>query len=205
MGLVHFPCLNHSSFTVRIAGAGESEKKFKDNVRELFYASPYWPSQTPKAKLLMYEIMEDTYDLSPDIQLTAVYTNHPTTTLGYRLNVHGKIIVYIPDSEISGQPTAMEMYDEKLTGFCANADLLIHDTCYSDSDYKAHAQQGHSGAGSVVKFAGAKVKAKQLVMFNFHSTYHDEDIELIENAAQKDAKRYNLACSAARDGMEIII
>ncbi len=205
MGLVDFPCLNHSIFTLRLAGAGESEKKFKDTVRELFYSSPYWPSKTPAAKLLMYELMEDSYELAPGVQLSAVYANHPTTTLGFRMEIGGKSIVYLPDGELAGKASSMESYEEKLAGFCHGADLLIHDACYSDADYKAHTGEGHSGAGNAVKFAGARAQVKKLVLFNAHSSYGDEEVELIEQQAVKAAGKYNLDCVMARDGMEIML
>ncbi|MDD4004447.1 MAG: response regulator [Elusimicrobiaceae bacterium] len=205
LGLAGFQCLDHSMFTIRLSGAGESEKKFKDTVRELFYSSPYWPSRTPRAKLMMYEIIEDTYELAPDVRLSAVYANHPTTTLGFRLEICGRVFVYLPDGELTGKASSMENYDEKLAGFCHGADLLVHDACYSDSDYKAHTGEGHSGAGSVVKFAGARAGAKRLVLFNLHSSYQDEDIEIIEQQAARAAAKYDMECAVARDGMEIIL
>lgn len=205
MGLPGFACLDHNMFTVRLSGAGESEKKFKDTVRELFYSSPYWPSRTPSAKLLMYEIIEDSYELAPGVWLRAMYANHPTTTLGYRLELEGKAVVYIPDGELLGKTSSMESYDEKLAEFCRGADLLIHDACYSDADYKAHTGEGHSGAGVVVKFAAVKAEVKRLVLFNLHSSYSDEDIELIEQQAVRSAEKHALECAVARDGMEIML
>jgi len=69
MGLPYFPCLGSSAYTIRIAGAASSEAKFTQTVRELFYASPWWHVKHPKAKILMYEVLEDTYELAPGLKI----------------------------------------------------------------------------------------------------------------------------------------
>jgi len=207
MGLPNFPCLESSAFTLRIAGAGETEKRFKDAVRDIFYASPYWHNRHPRAKLLMYEIAEDSYDLAPDFRLSAMHANHPSPTLCYRLEIAGKKIVYAPDSGLGGDPYSMQAYDEKLGAFSRNADLLIHDSCFTDEEWRQRPGEGHSSPSTAMEFAALQAEAKNLLLFHYNGAYSDETINQMKTKAEELAKenRWSTVCHAAKEGFSLTL
>ena len=206
-GLPFFSCLQKQDFTLRIVGAGETEKKFRDAVRELFYASPYWHSKHPRAKLMMYEISEDAYELAPGFRLRAMHANHPSVTMAYRLELEGKRIVYAPDSALIGDTSAMQSYDEKLGEFARKADILIHDSCLTEEDWKLNPQEGHSSPCTTVEFAALQAEAKKLVFFHHNGTYTDETIDMMTAKAVKLAKdnEWDIDCQVAREGLSITL
>lgn len=206
MGLPSFAPAGDAQTTIRVAGACESEKTFKEAVREIFYGSPVWPARHPKAKLLMYEMMEEGYDLTQNARVSVMYANHPSATLCYSLKVNGKKIVYAPDSEFSDDAAALEGYDEKLAAFCSGADLLIHDAYYTDDDYKLCARRGHSGFAGAMTLA-RKAGAQRLVLFHINSAYSDEVIQMgLKQSAAAIAKRgWNVQLQSAYDGLTVML
>jgi ribonuclease BN (tRNA processing enzyme) len=108
----------------------------------------------------------------------------------------GKRITYAPDSEIWGDATAFQDYDEKLGGFVKGSDLLIHDAAHTDKDYETRKHEGHSGLSIVVDFAAEKAEAKALVLFHAHADYTDEDLDRMQADARNraQAKGFALEC-----------
>jgi ribonuclease BN (tRNA processing enzyme)/CheY-like chemotaxis protein len=206
-GLPHFACLQNPGFTLRLVGAGETERKFRDAVRDIFYASPYWHAKHPRAKLMMYEISEDVYELAPGFRLRAMHANHPSVTMAYRLELEGKTIVYAPDSALIGDPSAMQAYDEKLGEFARKADILIHDSCLSDEDLKLRPEEGHSSPSTAAEFAAMQAEAKRLLFFHYNGTYTDEIIEMMTSKAKKLAEDndWEVECITAREGLTITL
>lgn len=206
-GLAGFEPVYTPGFTLRIAGAADSEKRFKDNLGGLFYSNPYWTQRHPRARLFMYELTEDSYDLSPEVKLSVLYANHPTSTLAFRLTCGGRKIVYAPDSQLPAEPTAMEEYSDRLARFAQGADVLFHDSTFTDADAEARAHEGHSGVSAVVSFAAEKAHVRKLVLFHTHSSYSDTTLDSMMAQAARliSENRWPLLCELAREGTEITL
>jgi CheY-like chemotaxis protein len=145
-GLSRFACADDPTYILNIAGSGEPHKPLDASLAEAF--APKYPSGAPPCKVELYEMIEQTYEIMPDVRLTAFFANHPGTTLGFVLQTQDRKIVYCPDSEVYGEAaTALQDYDEKLGGLIRDADVLIHDGRYTDADYKTHRNTGHSSRG----------------------------------------------------------
>lgn len=201
-GLSEFAPAHNPGFAVHIAGANDPEKKLRDMIQQIFYGSFSWTRRHPVAKIDLYELLEDTYELVPGVKLSTMYSNHPTTTLCLGLELSGKKIIYAPDSEVFGEATAMQDYNEKLANFCKNADILIHDANYSDADYESHKNEGHSGATNTLEFAAEKALAKELVLFHLNASATDEELDAMHESCVKTAaaKGWSMKCAIAREG-----
>jgi len=196
LGLGRFAPIYDPNFSIHLIGANDPEKSLKEVAQSTFYSSFSLTKQPPKAKIDIYEILEDNYELFPGVKLSSMYANHPTNTLVYVLDILGKRITYAPDSEIWGDATAFQDYDEKLGGFVRGSDILIHDTVYSDKDYETRKHEGHSGLSIVVDFAFEKAQARDLMLFHTHPDYSDEDLDkmLADAKARAQEKGYALNC-----------
>ena len=177
LGLGRFAPLFDSNFSIHLIGSNDPEKSLKEVAQATFYSSFSLAKQAPKAKIDIYEILEDNYELFPGVKLSAMYANHPTSTMVYVLDLLGKRVTYAPDSEIWGDATAFQDYDEKFGGFCKGSDIFIHDAVYNDKDYETYKKQGHSGLGIVVDFAAEKAEARDLVLWHAHPDYTDEQLD----------------------------
>jgi ribonuclease BN (tRNA processing enzyme) len=110
------------------------------------------------------------------VRITADLVSHPGSTLGYRLEESGRVLAYLPDHEpalgsvvFPGDPAWTSGY-----ALAEGADLLIHDSQYTDEEYVDRAGWGHSSYSHLLAFA-AMSGAKNLATFH-HDPAHDDDM-----------------------------
>ncbi len=91
----------------------------------------------------------------PEYTVSTYQINHPGIDLGYRIEFGGKTIVILTDlAPIKNNPLGHGMenftrndeirYEEGLTEFCQNADLLLHDTHFNEENIRGKEGWGHS-------------------------------------------------------------
>lgn len=202
-GLPLFAPLRDPSFTLHVSGANDPDKPLEDALSETL--APAFGAEPPKATLELYELLEQSYEILPGVRVNAFYANHPGTTLGFVLQTEGRKIAYCPASEIYGEfGTALQDYDEKLGGLVRGCDILFHDGRWTEEDYKANRNQGHSSFMAAVEFAG-KNKIKQLVLMNQDEAYGDDVLEkMVRDAEERvKAKGYALRVLTAREGLRL--
>jgi CheY-like chemotaxis protein len=201
IGLSGFQPVYDPEFSIHIIGANDPEKSLNEVTQAAFYSSFAMVKQPPRAKINIYEVLADSYEIMPGVKLSGMYANHQTSAMAYCLEHLGKKITYAPDSEIWGDATAFQDYDERLANFTKNADLLIHDCMYSDADYEIRKRAGHSGLSTVVDFAGGSAQVKELVLAHLNPGYKDEELDKMLSDAKTriKAKGYALNCHLAAE------
>jgi len=100
----------------------------------------------------------------------------------------GKKLVY------SGDTTPCKALAEAAKG----ADLLVHDSCFSQSEKEMAAEKKHSTATQAAELA-AKAKAKRLVLTHFSNRYEDRR-PLLE-----EARKTFREAVAAEEGLELVL
>lgn len=207
VGLGNFMPIDDPDTAIHVIGANDPEKSLKEVVQATFYSSFALTKRIPRAKVDIYEVLEDNYELQPGVKLSTMYANHPTSTMIYGLEILGKKIVYAPDSEIWGDATAFQDYDEKLAVFVKNADLFIHDAVHLDKDYEAYKKEGHSGLSIVVDFAAEKAMVRDLVLFHLNPGYSDEQLDRMfaDALARIQAKGFPLTCHMAVESKSFLL
>jgi phosphoribosyl 1,2-cyclic phosphodiesterase len=126
---------------------------------------------------------------------------HPGPTVGYRIEAEEGAAVFLPDHEPAlalrngrwPEPEWISGYD-----LAAGADLLIHDSQYTDEEYARCIGWGHSSYRHAFEFA-SRVGARKLVPFH-HDPWHDDGTldRLLESAIEEFAPAY--AVSAGFEG-----
>ena len=133
----------------------------------------------------------------------AAKVTHQGPTVGYRIEEHGRTLVYLPDHEPSlgsrsrtSRPTWMSGHD-----IAHDADVLLHDAQYRDHEYPAHVGWGHSSIEHVMEFAN-KADVDRIVLFH-HDPYHtDDELEALLVEAQRavrDRRRRRLPRARGHD------
>lgn len=182
----------------------------------------YWPvRQDELSAIISYEhLREETRDLGDGIILKTKYLNHPILCMGYRFEYMGSTIVtaydhepfrnvfptdptdpgYDEEAASEGAAVAREE-NEKILRFFEGADVLIHDTQYTNKEYLASKiGWGHSPFEHAIN-AAHKADVKQLLM-----THHDinrTDSELLELENKYKAavgKNSSMVVDMAREG-----
>jgi CheY-like chemotaxis protein/ribonuclease BN (tRNA processing enzyme) len=182
IGIGHFRPLFDPKYTINIVGPNDTEKSLKDFVKSSLFSSFSPKGIPPKAKINLYEVLEENYEISEDIKMATMYSNHPTTTMIYLFNIKGFKLAFAPDSEIWEEATAFQDYNERLGRFTQGFDLLIHDCYFNDNDYKTMHHKGHSSI-EIVSLFSVKNKIKNLIPVNINPDYSDETIkEMIDKS-----------------------
>lgn len=203
-GLGDFAPARSAGFKIHVTGAVEPGKSLQEMLEQAL-SSTMTQAGAIEAAFEMHELTEQTYEIMPGLRVTSFYANHPGMTLGYVVETRERKIVYCPDSEVYGETaTALQDYDEKLARIVKDADLLILDARYTEDDYRAFKNHGHSSFASAVDVAG-KAGAKRLMLFHLDSQYDDAMLDRIGAAAQRRIQEngYHLHVAVAREGVTI--
>jgi phosphoribosyl 1,2-cyclic phosphodiesterase len=152
--------------------------------------------------------------------ISAIPVNHPSFTVGYRIEANGKSIVYISDNEpfdrditestVGIERGVYERYASRtgdpnghIYDFVRGADLLIHDSTYTPDEYAVHRGWGHSPYPFALKVA-REAGVRRLVLFHHEHTHDDERVDDILGQCRKlagEAGRFE--CVSAQEGMSI--
>lgn len=100
---------------------------------------------------------------------------HPNPTIGYRIQSSNATVTYLPDHEpaLAGRTFP---HDKSWTSgykLAEGADLLIHDTQYTEDEYRKRVGFGHSSIQHAFQFAGLS-SVKHFAPFH-HDPTHDDD------------------------------
>lgn len=133
--------------------------------------------------------------------VTTKFLNHPITALGYRFEYQGKSFctcydfepfrnLFITDPEhpdydeamaVEGEEVAREQ-NQAMEDFFAGADLLVHDSQYTDAEMKNRMGWGHSSCEYAIA-AAKRAGVKRLALF-----HHDPD--RVDQQLDEMAARY---------------
>jgi phosphoribosyl 1,2-cyclic phosphodiesterase len=128
-------------------------KGLRESVREVLSGQmqyTYFPVSLEQcaANIRYHDLVEGSFGID-DIRVSARYLNHPTLTLGYRLQVDGATLVYACDHEPYSR--GLGLGEGRIAGedlrhaeFMQGADLLIHDAQYTAHEYLEKMGWGHS-------------------------------------------------------------
>jgi phosphoribosyl 1,2-cyclic phosphodiesterase len=159
------------------------------------------------ARLVCRDLREERLEFGP-LRIDTMLLSHPGTCLGYRLAARGRTLCYITDNELYpfGSPRYNSRYLEHLTAFVKDADVLITDTTYRDSEYPSKADWGHSAVSEVAALA-ARAKVKRLHLFHHDPDQTDADIDAKLNETREALASLGaqVACDAPAEGSSLAI
>jgi ribonuclease BN (tRNA processing enzyme) len=137
--------------------------------------------------------------------IEAQTVEHRGPTLGYRIEEHGHVLAYIPDHE-PYLTAALDDRAEWISGWslAANADLLLHDSQYTDEEYRGRLGWGHSSVTHAATFARA-AGVRQLAMFHHDPMRSDRELEELHEQVAVDLQRDQEPPVIAREGLELTL
>ena len=78
-------------------------------------------------------------DTARQVTLNTCPLNHPDGACGHRVDHEGKSVCVITDTE---HPS--DGLDQTIVDFVRDADIMIYDATYTEAEYPAHKDWGHS-------------------------------------------------------------
>ncbi len=187
---------------------------------------PYFPVETETWLAdINYTIMQNGILEYGPFKIENFNVHHPGSTFGYRIEVHGKTVVYASDNELSFIDKTIEDRKEELNTqewqlinamqaeervkaleSIQDAHVFIHDAQYTPEDYAKKRGWGHSCYIDTVNFA-IDANVKQLYLFHVDPNYNDNKIEELHRECVKvvHERQSNMECYIAREGLIVDI
>ncbi|HYR59650.1 MAG TPA: response regulator [Chthoniobacteraceae bacterium] len=107
---------------------------------------------------------------------------HPGATVGYKIEIAGKKITWVPDNEFllgyAGDPGLLTRESHlvqpflKMIDFLADADVVIHEAQYTNDEYPQKVRWGHSSVGNAA--ALMKLAGVERWIVTHHDPLHDD-------------------------------
>lgn len=183
------------------AGLGRSLRQALSGQME----STYFPVtlEGMGSSIRFHDLVEGNLEID-DIRISTRYLNHPSLTLGYRMEMGRASVVYAcdhePHSRTLGDPS-LHPLDLMHAQFLDGADLVIHDAQFTDLEYAQRKGWGHSPVEYVSEMC--QRSGVGLMALSHHDPGRtDDELDRIVAAVRDDlhSKGSNLQAFAAADG-----
>jgi phosphoribosyl 1,2-cyclic phosphodiesterase len=225
MGFPMFTPLFIPTSRLRIRGPVSYEDDSLESIIGAQLSYRYWPVRQSElsANIVYDQIKETSLDLGDGLWVTTKYLNHPILCLGYRFEYKAKTIVtaydnepfrnlfptdpadpsYDEDAAREGEAVAREE-NQKMLQFFQGADVLIHDSQYTEKEYKAgKVGWGHSSYEYAINTAH-KAKVKKLVLFHHDPNRTDQQLEELETGYRRRIREKTpMELMMAREGLVV--
>lgn len=222
-GLPFFQPTFKSGWDIQFFGPGPNGAEMKKRLSSQM-KSPYFPVETESwiADISYLEPRGPCLDHGP-IRITYQHVHHPGLTYGYRMEVAGKSIAYVPDHEYLFQARSLESRAQEFsaadreylahiereertseTALIRGVDVLIHDAQYTPKQYAEKRGWGHSCFIDAVNLA-IDTEVKALYLYHHDPASADADMDEIHAQSLKiiAARGSALQCYVAQEGMTL--
>jgi len=206
IGFPFFKPLFNKKVKIRIYGPrflGKSLRHILDN----FFIPPHFPINPydicAGENLEYINIDENEEMIIDDLRIDSIRLNHPNGGLGYKITQNNKNFVFLTDNELDHKHFNDFDYN-KYVNFSKNADLLIHDSEYSEDEYKFTKGWGHTTFKSAFKLARL-CKVKRFGLFHHNQNRSDKALDEIVTELVREARTQGLDmdCFAPSQNFEI--
>jgi ribonuclease BN (tRNA processing enzyme) len=119
--------------------------------------------------------------------------------VGFRVEWNGTTVVYISDHQA---PLERDTIADSVLELADGADLLIHDSQYTDAEFAEKAHWGHCTVDYAVRVA-QESRVKKLVLFHHDPSHGDDCMDAILEGAQQLAESSDLEVVAAFEGLQL--
>lgn len=177
----------------------------------------YFPVELDQlsARISYQDLAEGTHEIA-GLCVAAQLMNHPSATLGYRVECDGKTVCYLSDHEPfyegvwrdGAEPGLIESIldpgDRRHAEFMRDADVVVHEAQYTPEEYPSKRHWGHSSYPYVVELAAAA--GVRCVLLTHHDPAHDDDfLRNLEKRARSLAKQIGspIEVACAYEGLEV--
>lgn len=224
MGFPFFTPIYIPGTQLTIYGPITYETDTLENVLSGQWTYRYFPVRHEElASNIQYvDLKETSVDLKYGVTLSTKYLNHPLLCLGYRFEHKGKVVCTAYDTEpfqnvfctdtadpsydeamaIEGDAAAAEE-NERVEKFYAGADLLIHDTQYTQAEYRpGKIGWGHTSIEYAID-AAQRAGVKKLALFHHDPTRTDAQLDSLSETYCNSNNNGSLEVFFAKEGMAV--
>ncbi len=190
--------LNHAGTRVSVWAGHLDSPRILEDVFRYFLEDPLTPVTARSLKAdITWKIFRAGDRLEPreGILIRTAPLNHPNGACGYRIEHGGKALCYVTDTEhVEGEP------DRNILELIEGADMVIYDSSYTDDEFPAFVNWGHSTWQEGVRLCDA-ASVRTFVAFH-HDPSHDDDRM---DAIAAELENFRPGSVVAREGMVLVL
>jgi ribonuclease BN (tRNA processing enzyme) len=204
-GLGFFAPLWRAGWKLRFWGPPSTTATLRERVSR-YLSPPLFPvglSEAP-AEALFEDVPRDPWRVGSAV-VEAHAVEHRGPTLGYRIEDEGHVFAYVPDHE-PYLTAALDDEPEWISGWgvAAGADLLFHDSQYTEDEYVQRLGWGHSSVVHAATFARA-AGVRRLAMFHHDPMRSDRELEALYDQVAEIVRGDQEQPLIAREGLEVVL
>lgn len=204
-GLGFFAPLWRAGWDLRFWGPPSTTATLRQRVSR-YLSPPLFPiglSEAP-AEAVFEDVPREPWRIGSAL-VEAQTVEHRGPTLGYRIEEEGHVLAYIPDHE-PYLTAALDDEAEWVSGWAlaAGADLLLHDSQYTDEEYVQRLGWGHSSVTHAATFALA-AGVRQLAMFHHDPMRSDPELEALYDQVSALVGNEQDPPLIGREGLEVAL
>lgn len=172
-----------SDFSLTVLGCAEHRTSLKDILARQ-QDSPVFPVPLDAlhANIEIGDYCMDKFTHG-SVQMQTAALHHPGGACAFRIEEKGRVLVFMTDNEL---PHGGPEWD-RFVGYCADADLLIHDAQYTDVELRTHTGWGHSSISQAVSLA-VQARVKRLALFHHDPDRTDAELDILVDACEAAAQ-----------------
>ena len=177
-GLPFFAPLRRPGVEIHIWGPASTTLGLHARLQK-YLSPPLFPVSIRElaASFHFHELPSDVMEIG-EFKIQAQLIIHPNPTIGYRIQSSNTAVTYLPDHEpaLAGRTFP---HDKSWTSgykLAEGADLLIHDTQYTDEEYGGRVGFGHSSIRHAFQFAQLS-SVKHFAPFHHDPTHNDDTLD----------------------------
>ncbi len=121
--------------------------------------------------------------------IDSIPLQHPQGGLGFRFREEEKTLIFITDNELR-EDAWIGKSPEEYAKFCRDADILIHDSQYTQQEINDRKGWGHSDYQAVFDLAH-EANVKRLILFHHDPSRTDPELTAIKALCEDLAKNIN--------------
>jgi phosphoribosyl 1,2-cyclic phosphodiesterase len=205
-GFPFFTPLHHPSASIDIYGPRQEDgplgEVFSQLMRPPFF--PIRPNDLP-ADVRFHDTGDDDFPVGL-AKVRSRGIRHVGSTLGYRVELNGVSIAYIPDHGPGCCPEDPDDFiPHDVLELCDGVDVMIHDAQHTSEEWEPKRHWGHCTVDYAVHVA-REAGARRLVLFHHDPAHSDEDLDRIAREAGDHAAHIG-SCEVvcAHEGMELVL
>jgi len=127
------------------------------------------------------------------LDIETIPTSHSQNSLGYKFTENGKSFVFLTDNEL-GYTHSLGNTTKTYIDFSKDADVLFHDTEYTDDEYLNRTGWGHSRMSDVLELS-AKASVGQLGLIHINQDRTDDQLDAMVDQCRRFFKANHLSTS----------
>ncbi|MEQ1856578.1 MAG: MBL fold metallo-hydrolase [Longimicrobiales bacterium] len=204
-GFPFFPPLYDPEDQIKVVGPKQKDidvqNLFAGQMGPIYFPVPF---NVVAASMEFEHLNQGSYEVG-DAHLEVLRVKHPSFVVGYRIRIGERTICFIPDNELEGDGSQVgPNWERRIREFVQGADLLIHDSMYTDEEYAGRAGWGHSTFSQSLRLA-EESGVKRLQFFHHDPTRSDDELDVIVSRLRDGALARGCAVDmgAAAEGVDL--